>query len=602
MSSSRGPACRRPASRRHTSPGPCTHPRARPDRRGARVGAARTAFARANARLGVLAGIAAVVLLLAGLGAGVVDALAGAATGGLRAGLAATTGADGAIRWQIRLADDPDAQAEAAGEVLDRMLVPNGAVWARSVQTAPVAATVGAEGGSTGGSPFGAVLLADPTLADRADLVDGAWADSPESVAAADAEGASATTLHADAAADLGLDTGDLVTLTGDDPRRLLVVGTWLPVDANDPAWFGEPIVATGVDRGRCRPIRRRRRRDDGCPGSGRRTLDRAARHRRADARHAPRCCARPSPTSNPHCATGPNSARAGSARRAISAPRSPACSRASAPCGRWRRCRCSCSRSPASPRSPGSRRCSVLRDVPRRPCCAPAAPRPRASRAPPHSRCSSSACPPRSSACSPPKRCSPPPAPTRPATGRARGSWHPSPCVAAVVIVAGRAFIDARRPVLRGSGDEVGRAPRTAVAGGALLIAVAAAIALWQFRLYGSPLVTSSSGRVDVDPVAVLAPVLVLARAVAARTRTDRAGRRRARAPRGRAPRPGARAADAAARAPRRALRVGVVRHDARGRRPHPHRRVRGRLAVGRPPDVGAHRRRRGAGGVRRP
>ena len=63
----------------------------------------------------------------------------------------------------------------------------------------------------------------------------------------------------------------------------------------------------------------------------------------------------------------------------------------------------------------------------------------------------------------------------------------------------------------MRGSGDEVGRAPRTAVAGGAVLIAVAAAIALWQFRLYGSPLVTSASGRVDVDPVAVLAPVLVL-------------------------------------------------------------------------------------------
>ena len=82
---------------------------------------------------------------------------------------------------------------------------------------------------------------------------------------------------------------------------------------------------------------------------------------------------------------------------------------------------------------------------------------------------------------------------------------------VAAVVIVAGRAFIDARRPVVRGSGDEVGRAPRTVVAGGALLIAVTAAIALWQFRLYGSPLVTSASGSVDVDPVAVLAPVLVL-------------------------------------------------------------------------------------------
>ena len=99
----------------------------------------------------------------------------------------------------------PDAQSEAAGAVLDRMLVPNGATWSRSVETRPVAASADP---TAGGAPFGAVLLADPGLADRADLVDGAWADTPESVAAADAEGAHATTLHARAAAELGLGIG----------------------------------------------------------------------------------------------------------------------------------------------------------------------------------------------------------------------------------------------------------------------------------------------------------------------------------------------------------------------------------------------------------
>jgi hypothetical protein len=79
------------------------------------------------------------------------------------------------------------------------------------------------------------------------------------------------------------------------------------------------------------------------------------------------------------------------------------------------------------------------------------------------------------------------------------------------VLLVAGRAWHAATRPVVRGAGDEVGRMPRAAVAGGVVLVAVAAAVSLWQFRLYGSPLVPSASGGLEVDVVAVLAPVLVL-------------------------------------------------------------------------------------------
>ena len=52
---------------------------------------------------------------------------------------------------------------------------------------------------------------------------------------------------------------------------------------------------------------------------------------------------------------------------------------------------------------------------------------------------------------------------------------------------------------------------PRAALAGGVVLVAVAAAVSLWQFRLYGSPLVASASGTLEVDVVAVLAPVLLL-------------------------------------------------------------------------------------------
>ncbi|MCD2441740.1 hypothetical protein LQ757_05550 [Agromyces sp. SYSU K20354] len=471
------------------------------------MGAARTAFARANARLGVLAGLAAVVLLLAGLGAGVLDALAGAATGGLRTGLAATTGTDGAARWQIRLADDPDAQAAAAAAVLDRMLVPNGAAWSRSVETAPLAATVGTAGD---GEPFGAVLLADPALPDRAELVDGAWADAPDSIAAADAEGARAATLHAGAAADLGLAMGDLVTLDGDEARRLLVVGTWLPADPNDPAWFGEPIVATGAVEGAAGPfvVEEDAMTDvpaavvvrwTALPDTAKLTPDLAAALRATLPNVEPALRDRPELGSSGLGATGDLGATLTRLLAGIGAVRAvaplpvlvlafaglAAITRLATLLGAARRSETTLlrARGASAQRLAGETALEVL--VVGAPAAIIGVLVAEAALAL-----------------------------TRPGEARDPGiAWLVASVtvLAAVVIVAGRAFIDARRPVVRGSGDEVGRAPRTAVAGGALLIAVAAAIALWQFRLYGSPLVTSASGGVDVDPVAVLAPVLVL-------------------------------------------------------------------------------------------
>ena len=561
------------------------------------MGAARTAFARANARLGVLAGIAAVVMLLGGLGAGVVDALAGAATGGLRGGLAATTGTDGATRWQTRLADDAEAQADAAASVLDRMLVPNGATWSRSVETAPVAATAD----TAGGSPFGAVLLADPGLADRADLVDGTWADATDSLAAADAEGAVATTLHAGAAADLGLATGDLVTVDGDEAHRLLVVGTWLPADANDPAWFGEPIIATGAIEGGAGPFVVDEDaltavpaavlvRWTAVPDTADLTPEQAAALRATLPNVEPALRDQPELGSSGLGATGDLGATLTRLLAGIGAVRAvaplpvlvlafaglAALTRLATLLGAARRSETTLlrARGASAARLAGETAVEVLVvGVPAAIIGVLAAEAVLAL--------------------------------TRPAEARDWSiAWLAASValVAAVGIVAGRAFIDAQRPVVRGSGDEVGRAPRTAVAGGALLIAVAAAISLWQFRLYGSPLVTSASGRVDVDPVAVLAPVLVLLALSLLALGLTAAGRGAARAARGRSPRPRARVAAAPARSARRTLRVGVVRDDARGRRPHPHRLVRGRVAGRRPPDVGAHGRRRRARGIRRP
>ncbi len=467
------------------------------------MGAARTAFARANARLGVLAGIAAVVFLLAGLGTVVVDSLTGAATGGLRSGLGAATGADGAARWQIRLAEDPTAQAEAAAIVLDRMLVPNGATWGRSIQSHPVDATAGA-------SSFGAVLLADTGLQARARLVDGSWPDAPESIAAASADGAEPATLHAAAAAELGVHPGDLVTLRDDEARRLLVVGTWEPIDRSDPHWFGEPIIAAGaVDDGvgpfvvnddamvdlpasvmvRWTAVADT---DDATPES-------ASALRAALPNVEPALRNQPDLGVDGLDASGDLGATLTRLLAGISAVRAiaplpvlllafagiAALTRLAALLGSARRGETVLllARGASASRLAWDTALEVL--VVGVPSALVGAAGAEAFLAL-----------------------------TRPGEARdwaIAGLAASLALVAAVVFVAGRTWLDARRPVLRGAGDEVGRMPRTAVAGGVILLVAVAAISLWQFRLYGSPLVTSASGRVDIDPVAVLAPVLVL-------------------------------------------------------------------------------------------
>jgi len=53
--------------------------------------------------------------------------------------------------------------------------------------------------------------------------------------------------------------------------------------------------------------------------------------------------------------------------------------------------------------------------------------------------------------------------------------------------------------------------ASRVAVPGAAVLVTIGAAVAVWQLRLYGSPLVVNAAGYSIVDPLAVLAPAAAL-------------------------------------------------------------------------------------------
>lgn len=95
---------------------------------------------------------------------------------------------------------------------------------------------------------------------------------------------------------------------------------------------------------------------------------------------------------------------------------------------------------------------------------------------------------------------------------------------VPAVVVVAAIVFaaVTSYRSVLRvttstrgGRGD--GRARKVAVPGLVILIALAAALSVWQLRLYGSPLTANAEGTTSIDPVAVAAPALALVAVVLA-------------------------------------------------------------------------------------
>jgi hypothetical protein len=82
---------------------------------------------------------------------------------------------------------------------------------------------------------------------------------------------------------------------------------------------------------------------------------------------------------------------------------------------------------------------------------------------------------------------------------------------LAAVLIVAGSAFRSARRQTVRDPGEGAGRARRLTGPGVVVLATAAAALSVWQLRLYGSPLTPVTGGGTAVDPIAVVAPALTM-------------------------------------------------------------------------------------------
>ena len=196
---------------------------------------------RARAQAGVLAAAAVLLLVVTSAVAGVLAFGEAQAADGLRTAVAEVPGAEAAATVRARLGQDPAAQDAAVREDV-----------ASLAGDSPVLVTRSERGGITGvlepaaaaDAGLRVVPLAYQDLPAHAELVDGGWPAGGESAGAEQA-----VTLHAGAAAALGVAAGDALVLDArGGPVTVRVTGTWRPLDADDPYFAGQPLETAGAE------------------------------------------------------------------------------------------------------------------------------------------------------------------------------------------------------------------------------------------------------------------------------------------------------------------------------------------------------------------
>ncbi len=181
---------------------------------------------RMRAQAPLLAAVFGVAVVVTALLAGIPRYLDLAAVDSARGSLASSPVRASTEQLLIRLADDAGAQDAAVRTVFAEQFPPGSVSITRSAVSDPVTATVG-------DTETSIVLAADEAVQARIELVAGGWPT-------ADGQGA----LQSEAAAALGISVGDTVTV-GETP--IVVVATWLPLDAGDRQWFDDPLVTAGI-------------------------------------------------------------------------------------------------------------------------------------------------------------------------------------------------------------------------------------------------------------------------------------------------------------------------------------------------------------------
>ncbi|MBB5791374.1 hypothetical protein [Jiangella mangrovi] len=196
---------------------------------------------RARAHGAVIATVAAWVFVVAAVTTGLVGYLVVASQDGVREALRDAPPAEAAVQATTRLGPDPAAQDAAVRED----------VAARS-GGAPLEVHRSLAGGEDALAVPGSddeargVLTVYDDLGAHAELVDGAWPiEAQVGITMPEAPTAVAAALHATAAEALGLAVGDEITV---GETVVQVTGTWLPADPRDPFWFGDPLEVAGVD------------------------------------------------------------------------------------------------------------------------------------------------------------------------------------------------------------------------------------------------------------------------------------------------------------------------------------------------------------------
>ncbi|HSI92970.1 MAG TPA: hypothetical protein VK925_05685, partial [Jiangellaceae bacterium] len=225
---------------------------------------------RSLAHRALLTIVAVLAFVISGVATGLVAYLSAATDVGVRTVLADSAAAGFGYQITSRAGEDAAAEHAAVTEALGRLLGDVPYTLHRSMVTGLRSVYHGADGApradagddaddadnedesedEAGGAASGAVargvLAAYADLPDHADLVAGRW---PEQAARS---GHVPVALHAAAATALGLDVGDVISISDRGVViALSVAGTWRPVDPADPFWFGEQLeVGTDARHG----------------------------------------------------------------------------------------------------------------------------------------------------------------------------------------------------------------------------------------------------------------------------------------------------------------------------------------------------------------
>jgi hypothetical protein len=193
---------------------------------------------RARAHGAVIATVAAWVFVVAAVTTGLVGYLVVASQDGVREALRDAPPTEAAVQATTRLGPDPAGQdAAVRSDVENRSGGAPLEVYRSLAGGEDALAVPGSDEEARG------VLTVYDDLGAHAELVDGSWPVEAQTQAARG--GTVAAALHATAAEALGLATGDRITV---GETMVLVTGTWLPADPADPFWFGDPLEVTGVD------------------------------------------------------------------------------------------------------------------------------------------------------------------------------------------------------------------------------------------------------------------------------------------------------------------------------------------------------------------